>query len=136
MPTKMKVCNTKEYTRTLIERGQIFALFDEATKVWSAKKVKDCASSRYKYGERFIQILAVLRYTLKFPFRQLEGLLKDYVARTLEIKMEIPNFSTLCRRMQRMQVMIHDNRTAQEKQSGEPIEILIDSSGINIYHTV
>jgi hypothetical protein len=133
MPIKMKVCNTTDYNESLKKRGKIFHLFDEATQVWFDKTVKNKEKSQFVYSDRLIQILAVFRYLFKYPYRQLEGLLEDFIEYK-QISLPIPDFSTLCRRMSRLSLKIQDHREVSEHHNG-PVDVIIDSTGINIYRT-
>ncbi len=135
MPTKMKVCNTKDYNRSLKKRGSFFSLFNEAIKVWLHNDVNQVDKSKLIYSREMMQILAVVRYTLNFPYRQLEGALEEWVSDIKALELPIPNFSTLCRRIGTEIHSIRDHRSEQEKASGGKIEIMLDSTGINIYAT-
>lgn len=130
MPIKMKVCNAAEYNRSLKQRGSIFHYFDDAVKNWRSKTI-----SKFVYSDKLFEILATVRYLLRTPFRQLQGLLEEYIKRR-NLKLPIPNFSTLCRRMKKKALKIIDHRSNQQKKTMTgSVDILLDSSGINIYHT-
>lgn len=134
MPIKMKVCNAADYNDSLKKRGRIFHLFDEATRVWLDKSVLKKDKCKNIYSNQLIEILATLRYLFKYPYRQLEGVLEDYI-NMMRLDLPVPDFSTLCRRMAKMRLKIHDHRNeAQQNKTGK-IRVLIDSTGINIYHT-
>lgn len=130
MPIKMKVCNAGDYNQFLKARGKIFSLFDEAKRVWLQKNIKK-RKSKFLYSNRLIEISAVFRYLFKYPYRQLQGLLEDYKTSN-KLDLPIPDYSTLCRRMAKLSVAIKDHR---KQKDNNPIDITIDSTGINIYHT-
>jgi hypothetical protein len=134
MPIKMKVCNVADYNESLKKRGKVFHLFQEATKVWFDRKVKNKQKSKFVYSDRLIQILAVFRYLFKYPYRQLEGLLEDFVEYK-QANLPIPNFTTLCRRMAKLSLTIRDHRKTDQTKNGGLVDVIIDSTGINIYHT-
>ncbi len=134
MPIKMKVCNAADYNEALKKRGRIFHLFEEATQVWLDKDVLKKDKCKNIYSNQLFEILAILRYLFKYPYRQLEGVLEDYIT-IKQLTLPIPNFSTLCRRMAKMSLKIHDHRTAAQRNKAHKIRVLIDSTGINIYHT-
>lgn len=133
MPIKMKVCNVADYNDSLKKRGRVFHLFDEATKVWFYKPSKS-RRSKYTYSDRLIETLAVLRYLFKYPYRQLEGLLEDYI-RHKNLQLPIPDFTTLCRRMTKLELTIVDHRNKNKMPNEDLIDVVVDSTGINIYHT-
>jgi len=134
MPIKMKVCNVADYNESLKKRGRIFYLFDEAAKVWLYNAVNKKKGAKYTYSNRLIEILATFRYLFKYPYRQLEGLLEEYAARN-NLKLPIPDFTTLCRRMAKLSSTIKDHRNKNEIAASGCVDVLIDSTGINIYHT-
>jgi DDE family transposase len=132
MPVKMKVCNPAEYNNNLRDRGRIFHLLDEAEKVWLYIKTEKVKKSKFVYSDLLMQTLAVIRYLLKYPYRQLQGFLEDYI-NYKKINLPIPDFTTLSRRMSKLSLEIRDHRS--KSNTTDPIEIAIDSTGINIYHT-
>lgn len=134
MPIKMKVCNAADYNDSLKKRGRIFHLFDEAARVWLDKTVLKKNKCKNIYSNKLFEILAVLRYLFKYPYRQLEGVLDDYI-NMMRLELPVPDFSTLCRRMTKMCLKIHDHRSNAERKISNKISVLIDSTGINIYHT-
>lgn len=134
MPIKMKVCNNTDYNEALKKRGRIFHLFEEAIKVWLDKDVLKKDKCKNIYSNRLFEILAVLRYLFKYPYRQMEGVLDDYM-NLRQLDFPVPDFSTLCRRMAKMSLKIHDHRSKAERKISNKISVLIDSTGINIYHT-
>lgn len=134
MPIKMKVCNAADYNEALKQRGRIFHFFEEAVKVWLDKDVLKKDKCKNIYSNQLIEILAVLRYLFKYPYRQLEGILDDYIAMK-QLTLPVPDFSTLCRRMAKMSLKIHDRRSVEQRNSTGKLSIILDSTGINIYHT-
>jgi len=134
MPIKMKVCNVADYNESLKKRGKVFHLFHEATNVWFDKKVRKRTKSKFIYSDRLIQILAVFRYLFKYPYRQLEGLLEDFVDHQ-QANLPIPDFTTLCRRMKKLSLTIEDHREVNQAKNRGLVDVIIDSTGINIYHT-
>lgn len=134
MPIKMKVCNVADYNESLKARGRIFHLFDEAIKVWLYTEVEKKKKSKYIYSNRLIEILAVFRYLFNYRYRQLQGLIEDYI-RYKNLKLPVPNFTTLCRRMAKMCRTIHDHRDKKKLIDDSEVDVLLDSTGINIYHT-
>ena len=133
MPIKMKVCNTADYNEALKKRGKIFHLFEEAVRVWLDKDVLKKDKSKKTYSDQLIEILAVL-CLFKYPYRQLEGILEDYIA-IKQLTLPVPDFTTLCRRMAKISLKIHDYRNNRQDAGTGKLSIILDSTGINIYHT-
>lgn len=129
----MRVCNAHEYNNSLKKRGDIFSILNQATDVWLHCDVEKVEKSKYVYSQVFVNLIGCLRYLLRFPFRQLAGLLESYLKHNGLSHLPSPNYSTLCRRMKKEKLNIKDFCTSQEKETGRYVELLIDSSGINIY---
>lgn len=135
MPITMKVCNIADYNDSLRKRGRIFHLFDEASRFWLATPAHGVQRSKFTYSDRLIEVTATLRYLFKYPYRQLEGLLKDYLIHK-NLDFSVPNFTTLCRRINKLSMDICDNREGKKlNNADELLDVVIDSTGINIYHT-
>jgi transposase len=131
MPIKMKVCNAADYNESLKKRGSIFHFFNEATRVWLYSTPNN--PSKYIYSDQMIEILATLRYLIRFPYRQLEGMLSEYI-KERNLNLPIPNYSTLCRRIRALSLTIQDHRIKRNSDR-ENLMIAIDSTGISIYST-
>lgn len=129
MPITMKVCNTADYNDCLKKRGMIFHLFDEACRAWL-----DRDRPKFTYTDRLIEISAILRYLFNYRYRQLEGLLEDYIANR-NLNFPIPDYSTLCRRVNKLSINISDHRGSKESSADEALDVVLDSTGINIYNT-
>ena len=135
MPQRMRVCNTNEYNGSLKKRGDIFSILNQARDVWLHCEVEGVEKSKYVYSQVFINLIGCLRYLLRFPFRQLAGLLDSYLKHNGLSYLPSPDYSTLCRRMKKEKLNIKDFRTEQEKATGRYVSLLVDSSGISIYAT-
>lgn len=134
MPIKMKVCNAADYNEALKKRGRVFQFFEEAIQVWLDKDVLKKDRCKNIYSNQLIEILAILRYLFKYPYRQLEGILEDYMAMK-QLTLPVPDFSTLCRRMAKLSLKIHDHRSMAQRNKAGKLSVILDSTGINIYHT-
>ena len=133
MPQRMRVCNTGEYNDSLKKKGDIFSILNQATEFWLHCDVEEVEKSKYVYSQIFINLMGCLRYLLRFPFRQLAGFLESYLNHRGLSHLPSPDYSTLCRRMKKEKLTIKDFRIAQEKVACRYVELLVDSSGINIY---
>lgn len=131
----MKVCNTAAYNNSLKRRGNIFSILDKAIEFWWHCDVTGTTKSKYTYSDMLINLAGCLRYLLKLRFRQLEGFLESYITcRNLE-EFSAPDYTTLCRRMNKKQMIFKDHRTEQQRTNDRHVSLAIDSSGINIYAT-
>ncbi len=94
---KYCVCNWGAYTKALRRRGDLTVWFDvDAIEEWKADKTGKPGGQR-KYADVAIETGLVVRMIYKLAYRQTEGLL-DWIASLLGLSIEIPNYSTLCRR--------------------------------------
>src|SRR5688572_17443339 len=120
MPTRMKVCNVAEYNKSLTQRGKLFTLLKEKLEKWYEKDVKEVEKTKYTYSEELISVLAAIRYVFKLPYRQLSGLISDFLS-CLNRKLPVPDYTTLCRRIKSLLPKIKDYRTSIQ-QNDEPYE--------------
>jgi Transposase DDE domain len=77
------------------------------------------------YSDLAITTALTLCAVFRLPLRQTEGLIGS-VLRLLGLDLPVPNFSTLSRRAQSLEL------PAQPRPPGGPIHLLIDSSGLKL----
>lgn len=135
MPQKMKVCNTNQYNTYLKRRGQIFGLLDTAKELWFTPELNPLGQvgAPFIYSDDLILIIQTVRYLFKMSLRSIAGFFEDMAEKYYQNPhYKVPHYSVLCRRLKQLNIPIKDHR---EKGKGGPIEICMDSSGINIYNT-
>ena len=94
---KYHVSNWAEYNEGLRCRGDLTVWFDEeAIANWKADKSGKPGGQRV-YSEMAIETGLVVRMVYKLAYRQTEGFLHS-IASLLRLCIEIPDYSTLCRR--------------------------------------
>lgn len=77
-------------------------------------------------SDALIQALLGLKAVFRLPLRALQGLaqsLRDLAFATLPV----PNYTTLCRRVQTLDVQLPIVR------DGDPIHLVVDSTGVKVY---
>lgn len=135
MPQKMKVCNTSQYNMYLKQRGKIFGLLNIAKTLWFAPQLQPLGQvgAPVVYSDDLILIMQTIRYLFKMSLRSVTGFFEDAVTHYFnDPDYTVPDYSVLSRRLQQLDIPLKDHR---EKDKNGPIEISIDSSGINIYNT-
>lgn len=122
-----KVNNWREYNESLKNRGSLTLWFnEEGIKHWYAKP-NGKACGQKTYSNSAIETAATLRLLFKLPYRQTTGLLAS-ITELMNIKLRIPNFSTLSRRLSKLSIRL--NKPSLHKSG---THIIIDGSGLSVH---
>ena len=125
---KYHVRNWAEYNEGLRRRGDLTVWFDEeAIANWMADKTGKPGGQRV-YSDLAIETSLVVRMVYKLAYRQTEGFLHS-IASLLGLGIEIPDYSTLCRRSRLLRKKLRIPKAA----SSQPIHLMIDSTGLRIH---
>ena len=125
---KYHIRNWPEYTEGLRRRGDLTVWFDEeAIANWKADKTGKPGGQRV-YSDMAIETGLVVRMVYKLAYRQTEGFLHS-IASLLGLGIEIPDYSTLCRRSRLLRKKLRIPKAA----SNQPIHLMIDSTGLRIH---
>ncbi len=125
---KYHVRNWAEYNEGLRRRGDLTVWFDEeAIANWMADKTGKPGGQRV-YSDMAIETSLVVRMVYKLAYRQTEGFLNS-IASLLGLGIEIPDYSTLCRRSRLLRKKLRIPKAA----SSQPIHLMIDSTGLRIH---
>jgi hypothetical protein len=122
-----------EYNESLVRRGEILLGFDVIDN-WD-KELADMNRGKlggpFHYPDTFVLMLGYAKAYFHLPYRQTEGVVKGHAANKIP---SIPDFSTISRRMNRLDVKIKNdggkNPNPSEEEENGYIIITIDSSGI------
>ena len=115
---KYHVRNWAEYNQGLRRRGDLTVWFDEeAIANWKADKTGKPGGQRV-YSDMAIETGLVVRMVYKLAYRQTEGFLHS-IASLLGLGIEIPDYSTLCRRSRLLQKKLRIPKAA----SNQPIHL-------------
>ena len=125
MPQKMRVCNVRNYNKYLKQRGKIFNIVKNVFLAYKDELLHK-RPKKEKYSNDLIISMYQVAYILKLSLRQLTGFFEDY-AKTHHISAEIPNYSTLSRRLKILNIKIID------KCNKEELNLAIDSTSLNLY---
>ena len=125
---KYHVRNWAEYNEGLRRRGDLTVWFDEeAIANWKADKTGKPGGQRV-YSDMAIETGLVVWMVYKLAYRQTEGFLHS-IASLLGLGIEIPDYSTLCRRSRLLRKKLRIPKAA----STQPIHLMIDSTGLRIH---
>ena len=100
---------------------------EEAIANWKADKTGKPGGQRV-YSDMAIETGLVVRMVYKLAYRQTEGFLHS-MASLLGLGIEIPDYSTLCRRSRLLRKKLRIPKAA----SNQPIHLMIDSTGLRIH---
>ena len=129
MPQKMRVVNANDYNKLLKERGKVFNIMHSIL-LSNANNQLKLGKGEPKYSNLLIKTMYAVGYILGLRLRQLCGFFEDY-AKQNTINIDIPDFTTLSRRLKKMEIKIVDKRP--KYASNQEVELLIDSTTISIY---
>src|SRR4051812_24798858 len=122
---KRRVTNWSDYNEALRQRGSLTVWFtDEAIAAWKAAPRTTPGGQPY-YSDLAITTSLILRAVFHLALRQTEGLISS-ILQLLGLDLPVPDFSTLSRRAQSLEL------PAQPRATGGPIHLLVDSSGLKL----
>ena len=111
------------YNESLVRRGQVLLDFDvidgwddELSQMNHGK-----IGEPYDYPDSFMQLLGYMRIYFHLPYRQAEGVVIAHAS----TKSSIPDYSTISRRVNRLDIKINE-------RLGNDIVIALDSTGIKV----
>src|SRR5581483_602825 len=111
------------YNELLVRRGQVLLDFDVVDR-WDyelSQMNQGKVGEPYCYPESFIQLLGYMRAYFHLPYRQTQGVV---IAHARKLR-NIPHFSTINKRLNKLQIDINEN-------VGNDIVIAVDSTGIKL----
>jgi IS5 family transposase len=120
---RYRVSNWPEYNRGLVARGSITLwLHEEVLAGWRATGGKG-----FRYGDVAILAALSLRAVLRLALRQTQGFLLS-LKRLLGLAIEIPHYSTFCRRAAGIAVP-----KLARPAGGGPLHLAIDATGLKVH---
>ena len=124
---KDKKINWSLYNKSLVNRGQITFLFSsDIVKSWYAKRSSKQGCQQV-YSDKAIETLNTLRFVFGLKLRSTEGFARS-LAKLVGLDIEIPNYTTLCRRLQKLSVKLQKKLSSKKR-----LHIVIDSTGLKVY---
>lgn len=120
-----RVKNWSEYEKALVQRGSItFWLSDDFEQSWRYTGEKQ-RGSQFDYSDKAIEIMLTIKEVFHLTHRQSEGFVRSVFA-MLNIRLPVPDHSTLSRRGKTLQVRL-------PKKSSGSLHLVLDSTGLKIY---
>jgi IS5 family transposase len=122
-----RIRNWKEYNTALVRRGSLTIWVDEgAIKRWLNHKRTGKRGCPRTYTDTAIGCMLTLKAVYSLALRSTQGLTESIV-KLLGIELPVPDYTTLCRRMRGLEVMLPRN------SKNEPIHVVVDSTGLKVY---
>ena len=126
--------NWNKYNESLVKRGEVLLDFDVIDN-WDnelEEMNKGKEGRKFVYPDSFIKLLGYMRVYFHLPYRQTEGIVRAHAANTLP---SIPDYSRICRRINRLNIKINDDNddvNNSSLQHDDYFIIAIDSTGIKV----
>lgn len=121
------VRNWREYNRSLIRRGSLtFWFAEDAIPNWYMRELTGQRGRPATYGDVAIECMLTLKAVYHLPLRSTQGLVESIIEK-LQLPIEAPNYTTICRRQQELGVVL------QKYQGNEPLHAVFDGTGLKIY---
>ncbi len=120
------------YNQSLVRRGEILIGFDVIDN-WDAELKemnKDKVGEPFRYPDTFLLLLGYAKVYFHLPFRQtVEGIAQGHAKGKVP---SIPDYTTISRRINRLDIKIKDVDNKDKDFEEEYITIAIDSTGIKV----
>ena len=118
------------YNQSLVKIGEILLGFDVINNWDSELKEmnKDKVGEPFHYPNTFLLLLGYAKVYFHLPYRQTEGITQAHAKGKVS---SIPNYTTINRRINRLNIKI-ENATDSKEFKDEYIIIAIDSTGIKV----
>lgn len=123
--------NWKVYNKKLISRGEV-NIGEKVLRNWNKelrKMNKRKEGHKFQYPNTFILFLGLLKINFGFTYRKITGFIHS-IAKLCPLLNEIPDYTTLFRRMNRMKLDISESIP----KTNDPLFISIDASGLKADH--
>jgi len=122
-----RISNWRAYNAALVQRGSLTLWVDEtALADWHYHHYNGQPGKPRIYSDLAITCMATLQVVYRLPLRATQGLVSS-VFQLLGVNLEVPHYSTLCRRRQTLEVSL----PIRAKQ--EPLHLVVDSTGLKIF---
>lgn len=122
-----RIRNWSEYNAALVNRGSLTLWVDEAAiAAWHHHGQSGRPGKPRTYSDLAITCMATLQVVYRLPLRATQGLLCS-VLQLLHVNLDVPDYSTLCRRRPTLEVPL----PMRAKQ--EPLHLVVDATGLKVY---
>jgi hypothetical protein len=122
-----KVTNWSKYNESLVNRGSITFWFDDETlALWEHDNAEARVGHPFKFSDRAIEVLLVLRELFQLPYRQTEGLARSLM-QLMQLDLPIPDFTSLAKRAAKLCIDLNISHRRG------PIDVVVDSTGLKVF---
>lgn len=121
--TKYRTANWRDYNRSLKQRGSLLLWIDKEMDWLAPASVKRGRAE--KFSDAAIQFCLMVKNLFGLALRQVTGMVESLLKLSC-LDWPTPDYSTLCRRQQRLQVCI----TYRPNPNG--LHLLVDSTGVKM----
>src|SRR6476469_4855192 len=121
--------NWPSYNQSLVRRGEILLGFDVIDN-WDSELEemnKDKVGEPFHYPDTFLLLLGHAKAYFHLPYRQTEGITQAHAKGKVP---SIPDYTTINRRINKLNIQINNNKYSVSKH--EYLIIAIDSTGIKV----
>jgi hypothetical protein len=120
--------NWAEYNAALVQRGSLSLWLDEAVlQSWLNHERSGQRGAPRTYTDTGISTGLTLKAVYHLPLRATEGVLRSLLKLMGLSHLPVPDYSTLCRRQQTLEVAL------PQQHKGQTIHVVVDSTGCKIY---
>jgi transposase len=124
-----KLRNWKAYNSSLCQRGNLTLYIDKSVlRVWREIDITKKVVGEQTYPESIILCCLLLKMQYHQPLRQTTGLVKSILEMAGYEDLDVPDYTTLCRRQTGLPVSL-----TKRWESGEKVAVAIDSTGLKVY---
>jgi IS5 family transposase len=128
--------NWREYNQKLRQSARVeLYISDEVLKGWYYEGERK-AGGKIQYPDALIEAILCVREAFQLALRQTQGFVEGVLKCWLK-KKTVPHYSTLCRRMQKLEVKIKPRlrqlRTELTEGAKQGLVLAIDSTGLSIF---
>ncbi len=125
--SQYRLRNWKEYNNALVERGSLTLWVSEGVlQAWRSDERTGRRGHPVTYTATAILTMATLQEVYHLTLRGAEGLTRS-VIKLLGLELAVPDYTTLCRRRQKLEVVL------PRRRKNEPLHVVVDSTGVKIY---
>jgi Transposase DDE domain len=126
---KYKLSNWKAYNKNLCKRGSLTLYIHESViRSWRDIDVSKKVVGEQTYPESIILCCLLIKMQYHQPLRQTTGLVKSILTMAGYGDLDVPDYSTLCRRQTALPVIL-----TKRWDSGKKLAVAIDSKGLKVY---
>jgi len=121
------VRNWGKYNQSLVKRGSLSIwIAEDVHSQWRNTQSNGQRGADDYYSDLCITCLLTMRSVYHLPLRQTEGLMCS-VVELMQLELEVPDYSTLCRRAKRLGVSLSASASEHVRH------IVVDSTGVKLY---